>query len=125
MREICLYLERQNSEECFVLGSLTILDFLFLESCHYMLGMFHNIDERRRCPINRLRELFSCKPEKLPEELKHLDTMRAYVNFLTKMPFYADNREYLESFSILCASFTPLRVQGLRKIWACNKAFVR
>jgi hypothetical protein len=62
LKELCVCLERQNSPDAFVLGSVTLLDFLFLESCHDMLGLFHNLDERRRCPINRLRELFSCKP---------------------------------------------------------------
>jgi hypothetical protein len=95
LKEICVYLERQKNPEAFILGTLTVLDFLFLETCHDMLGLFHNIDERRRCPINRLKELFSCKPEELPEEIKHLDTIRAFVAFVTQLPFYEDNREYL------------------------------
>ena len=26
---------------------MTILDFLFLESCHYMLGLFNDLDKKK------------------------------------------------------------------------------
>jgi hypothetical protein len=58
-----------------------------------------------------LRGFFNCGPtEKTPEELTHLTTMRNFINFMYKLPFYAKNEEYLESFSIIsphCSSFTP------------------
>jgi hypothetical protein len=44
IRETCVYLQRQGGKNCFVLGTLTVLDFLFLETCHYMLGMFNTLD---------------------------------------------------------------------------------
>ncbi len=44
IREICVYLQRQGGKNCFVLETLTVLDFLFTESCHYMLGMFNTLD---------------------------------------------------------------------------------
>lgn len=111
-----------------MLGSITLLDFLFLESCHYMLGMFNSIDEKRLCPITHLlRDFFTEPNDPPPAEFKHLDTMRAFVSFVYTLPFYANNREYLESFSIIsdmCASFPEKRVKGLRRMWAYNKAFV-
>jgi hypothetical protein len=68
-----VYLERQGGKNCFVLGTLTILDFLFLESCHYMLGMFNCIDEKRICPITHLlRGFFNSPEEAPPAEFKHL-----------------------------------------------------
>lgn len=33
IREICQYLERQKSNCVFILGTITIIDFLFLECC--------------------------------------------------------------------------------------------
>ena len=39
-------MEYQNRVETYVLGNMTILDFLFLESCHYMLGMFNDLDKK-------------------------------------------------------------------------------
>lgn len=33
--------------ETYVLGNMTILDFLFLESCHYMLGLFNDLDKKK------------------------------------------------------------------------------
>ena len=123
-----MYLQRQRARECFILGTLTILDFLFLESCHYMLGMFNTIDEKKICPITHLlRDFFTAPNDPPPAEFKYLDTMRSFVSFLYALPFYAHNREYLESFSIIsdmCASFSELRVKGLRRMWAYNKAFV-
>jgi hypothetical protein len=91
-------LEQQKIPTAFVLGTLTIVDFLFLETCHYMLGMFNNIDQKRFCPItNLLRGLFDCHPksEEVPEEIKHIHTMRNYVSFMTSLQFYENNKNYL------------------------------
>ncbi len=44
LKEICVCLERQNSPDAFVLGTITLLDFLFLEISHDILGLFHNLD---------------------------------------------------------------------------------
>lgn len=89
---------------------MTILDFLFLESCHYMLGMFNTLDAKRMCPItNVLRDFFTGPEEAPPQEFKYLGIMRKFIAFMYELPFYASNREYLESFSLIsdmCASFT-------------------
>jgi hypothetical protein len=45
IREICEYLDCQLNPR-YVLGCrVTIADFLFLETCNYMLGMFDNVDK--------------------------------------------------------------------------------
>jgi hypothetical protein len=129
IREICTYLQRQGAKNCFVLGTMTVLDFLFLESCHYMLGMFNTLDEKRICPITHmLRDFFSAPQEPTLPEFKYLETVRDYLAFIYTLPFYAGNREYLESFSIIsetCGTFSEQRVKGLRKMWSYNKAFVQ
>jgi hypothetical protein len=112
-----------------VLGSLTILDFLFLESCHYMLGMFNTIDEKRECPITHvLRDFFTGPEEAPPVEFKYLDIMRKFIQFMYGLPFYASNREYLESFSLIsdmCAGFSEKRIKGLKRMWAYTQSFVQ
>lgn len=126
LREICIYLQRQQRKDAFILGSVTILDFLFLESCHYMLGMFNNIDQKRRCPItNIFCDFFNCKSaEDTPQQLKHLTTMRNYVQFMCSQPFYTNSRDFLQSFSIICKSFKEERVKGIKKMWVYTKSFV-
>lgn len=45
IREICEYLDCQLNPR-YILGCrVTIADFLFLETCNYMLGMFDNVDK--------------------------------------------------------------------------------
>jgi|NOAtaT_7_FD_contig_21_2833780_length_311_multi_4_in_0_out_0_2 hypothetical protein len=51
--------------------------------------------------------------------------MRAFVKFMTGLPFYEDNRAYLENFSIVCSMFPPQRAKGLRKLWAYDKEFIK
>lgn len=88
--------------------------------------MFNNIDQKRFCPItNLLRGLFDCKAEEVPEEIKHIQTMRNFVSYMTSLQFYENNKNYLESFSIICSTFHPERVEGLKKIWVYNKLFVQ
>lgn len=111
LKEACLYLEQQGKPDTFIFETLTILDFLFLEGCHFMLGLFNNMDIKMKCPIsNMLLSFFSCgPPEKPAEELRHLETMRNFINFMYSQPFYAKNRDFLESFSIVsphCSHFT-------------------
>lgn len=96
LREICIYLQWQGGGACFVLSTITILDFLFLESCHYMLGMFNTLDEKRICPITHLlRDFFTSPDEPPPPEFKYLQTMRQFIAFIYGQSFYACNREYL------------------------------
>lgn len=45
-------MEYQNRLETYVLGNMTILDFLFLESCHYMLGLFNDLDKKKTSEQN-------------------------------------------------------------------------
>lgn len=49
LKEICDYLESHGGG--FVFVTPTLVDFLFLESCHYMLGMFNGLDQKQECPI--------------------------------------------------------------------------
>lgn len=65
IREICTYLEQQRKEETYVLGTITLIDFYFLETCHYILGYFNNLDTKLRCPITHIfMDLFSCGDDK-------------------------------------------------------------
>lgn len=43
LKEFCTHVTL-NIEKGFILGEVTIIDFLFLESCLYMLGVFGHLD---------------------------------------------------------------------------------
>ena len=45
IREICEYLDFQLNPRYILGNKMTIADFLFLETCNYMLGLFDNVDK--------------------------------------------------------------------------------
>jgi hypothetical protein len=125
--EICEYLMLLGHEGgSFVLGEITLVDFLFIETCHHMMGMFNNLDEKVRCHLTKLIKYFAGECSATIEHVEHLETMRNYLGHIESQPFYANNKLALESFSIIsaCPSFTPDRVKGLRNIWLTNPKFV-
>lgn len=63
----------------FILEKITILDFLFLESCLYMIGVFDHLDR-----------VDSPSPNS-----KYLTTMRKFKLMMRDLPFYKENQEYL------------------------------
>ena len=52
--EICSQLETQAEGRSFIFGSLTLLDFLFLETCHILLGMFNSLNEKKKCALESI-----------------------------------------------------------------------
>lgn len=44
-RECCLYLMRQPPRS-YVLGEITLIDFAFLETSHYSIGFFGDLETR-------------------------------------------------------------------------------
>jgi hypothetical protein len=123
IREICEYLREQGSGGNFVFGEITLIDFICVEVCHDMLGMFNNLDQRGKCAFTQIMSFFSKESQDI-SYMEHLDTMRAYLEHMHAQPFYDDNRESLESHTIICPNFTQERVRGLRSIWSLNPQFV-
>ena len=99
----CKYIENQgNAGKCFALNQITLVDFALLEIFTYMVGFFGDLT--KECFFGSFCELLDMKGKKFP--LNHLQTMKNFINFITSQPFYTDNKEYLEGFTILCQQFT-------------------
>lgn len=45
MRQLCDFIKLEEKHG-FILGSITILDFYFVESSNYMLGLFGSLDHK-------------------------------------------------------------------------------
>jgi hypothetical protein len=123
IREICEYLSERGNGAGFIFGEITLIDFIFIETCHDMLGMFNNLDQRVKCTFTQLINFFSGESQDIAH-IEHLETMRAYLDFMHSQPFYCENSDSLESHTIICPSFTVERIRGLRNIWALNSQFV-
>jgi hypothetical protein len=107
LKELCDYVTQQ-SPEGYVFGDLTILDFLFLESCIYMLGGFDRVDGvEHETKLHKRRRKSSCDSSVEPELLLCLRVMRNFLARITAEPFYIRNKKYLESFSILSPLVPP------------------
>jgi len=70
--EICEYLLLLGNGSNFVLGEITLVDFMFLETCHYMLGIFSNLDEKVRCHLTKLIKYFSGECSSSISHIEHL-----------------------------------------------------
>ena len=123
MKELCTLLERRGAQS-FLLGDITVVDFMFLETCQAVLGCFNNIDSKDCCAITCIKEFFSSDAGDNKKNYKYLRVMRSYLQLGQCQPFYEQNREHLEGFSMRCVSFTPQRTQGMRKLWVMNPSFV-
>jgi len=115
-------LTHEDRQIGFVFGGMTLLDFFFLESSHYMLGVFLNlVDKDQNLPEN-LKKVMNNKDLCT---MKHFKTILAYTQFMENLPFYQVNHQYLESFSIVGDSFSQERKNGLKKIWSYHQSFIR
>lgn len=57
--------------------------------------------------------------------IKHLKTMRKFLENIQSQEYYIKNFDLMERKSIISHAFTPELVQGLRNIWVGNISFVR
>jgi len=51
-----------------------------------MLGMFNNLDQNK-CTITQIINFFSGESQEIAH-IEHLDTMRAYLDYMHNQPFY-------------------------------------
>ena len=72
--EICERLEKKYEGRSFIFENLTLADFLFLETCHMMLGMFSSLVEKRKCALESIfKGLFSAG--KQTDTMRHMSIM--------------------------------------------------
>ncbi len=132
IREICQHLDSQLNPKYILSSQITIADFLFLETCNYMLGVFcecepykeqnNLLEKERRDQINFVEE--GERTGRRPN-IQYLKVMKDFKQRMEKHQFYQKYSHYLESFSIISFTTTSERIQGLRKIWKLKDFFVR
>jgi hypothetical protein len=108
IKEMSEYVERQPGEGTTVLGSPTIIDFIYAENALYMLGLFKHLLRFRR--------------EDYPI-FAPLHSMKHFRQRFTQLPYYQRHKDYLESFKIVYSQ-TGFRAEGLRKIWQGDPRYV-
>lgn len=50
----------------------------------------------------------------------YIRVMKKYLEFMMSEPFYRENKDYLESFSIVSPFIKPEMTSGLKRIWIGN-----
>lgn len=88
----------------FLLGKLSILDFIFSESCHYMLGIFGRLDN---VPV-----------QELSFNLQMINVMRQFRRRVLTLQNVQAHLDYLNSFSIMFILASQERMEGFKRIWA-------
>jgi glutathione S-transferase len=131
VREICEYLDGQLNPKYIFGTRMTIADFLFMETCNYMLGLSGNVDKYPLQPKEEeeSKELVnflegSYRAGKKPNKY-YLKVMRDYRQRLQNHSFYQKHMQFLESFSIISIFTSQERAAGLRKIWLLDDFFVK
>jgi hypothetical protein len=102
MKEFCDLLLREGKRQ-FLLGSPTLVDFYFLESTAYMLGIFGGLEGRR-------------------PGVRYLRVMHSFHLFMRSQGYYLKNRAYLESFAVVGSRMSPAIVSGISRIWSREDA---
>ena len=121
--EVCEYLNHEDGGINFIFGGITLIDFFFMQSSHIMLGIFSSvIDQKGQIPQQLLK---AAGDPKQVFQLRHFKLIAEYVYFMQSQSFYKNNKGYLESFSMVCDSFSQERSQGLKKIWVYYPTFVQ
>jgi hypothetical protein len=115
---MCQFVD-QHPQVGFVLGEPTIIDFFFFESCQYAQGLFGQPHR-----IEKWLDKEESKRKGLKPSIYYVEIMAKYLEFMKSQEWYIKNRQYLESFSILCKMMPPERVQGIRALWMGNPQYV-
>jgi hypothetical protein len=108
----------------FIFGSLTLVDFYFLETCFYILGFFGSVDkEYNRSYESFYNSVVSPNLKKQSNKM-YLEEMRSFVNKMKNLTFYRKYKEYLESFSLIFRQMSEEKVEGIKKIWVGEIKYV-
>jgi hypothetical protein len=114
MRQLCDFIVHEG-ERGFVLGNATILDFYFVESSNYMLGLFGGLER------SIANEHWRGRCEKYGRKVRgasYLRIMNEYQIMMKSLPYYLEHQKYLESFKVVGSLTSPGRTKGFRRIWA-------
>ena len=105
----------------FILGNITVLDFYFVESSNYMLGLYGSLSKQI---ANKGWKERSAKYGKKIRGIHYLAIMNDYQQKMKKLPYYEYHQKYLESFLVIGSLMSPMRAKGFRRIWAIEMSQV-
>jgi hypothetical protein len=124
IREICELL-RGQPEGAFILGTFTLVDLYFWETCFYILGIFGSIDrEYTRSDESFYNSIVSSSLQRKSNKM-NLEDMRRFAGRMEALPFYQRNKGYLESFSVIYSLMSEEKVEGLRRIWVGDAKYMQ
>lgn len=100
-------LRLKNPSKPYIFGHLTILDFLFYEESFYQVFLFGNLEEKNCKLFQTINSIFgtdlNCVKDK---NAVYLRVMREFKERFEKEPFYVNNKEKLESFTVISPSMS-------------------
>lgn len=91
MREFCDLLIKESKRE-FILGTPTVVDFFFVESSSYMMGMFSCIDKELA------KGVWKSKADQYGKKvrgIRYLRVMQTFQNFMKSQAYYQIYKGYL------------------------------
>jgi hypothetical protein len=120
MKQLCDFIIHEGNGQ-FILGNITILDFYFVESSNYMLGLFGSLDKQIA------NAHWKPKSEKYGKKVRgasYLKVMKNYHVLMKSLPYYQEHENYLESFCLIGSLMGTGRAKGFRRIWAIEMSQV-
>jgi hypothetical protein len=82
-----------------VFNNITVIDFYFIESSRFAVGLFGNIDEQlANSGWTETARKFRSAREAMGRPLRnigHIRAMKKFVDFMTAQPFYERRKAYL------------------------------
>jgi hypothetical protein len=123
VRELCQKLE-EGQNVSFILGELTIVDFYFMESCFYILGIWGTLDRDYSRSFESFSNSVACPSAQRTSNKHFLETMRQFFSRMSHLPYYQMHREYLESFPVLHRLMSAEKNAGLRRLWVGDQKYM-
>jgi hypothetical protein len=113
MKEFCDLLIKESKRE-FILGRATVVDFFFVESSSYMVGMFSCLDK------DLTKGAWKSKAEQYGKKvrgMRYLRVMHTFRHFMKSQAYYQNYKGYLEGFPLLGCLVNPNKLKGMNRIW--------
>lgn len=123
IRDLCIKLE-EGQNVSFILGELTIVDFYFMESCFYILGVWGSLDQNYSRSFESFYNSVVCPSAQRTSNKHFLETIRQFYSKMGQLPYYRMNREYLESFPVIHKLMSADKIAGLRRLWVGDQKYM-
>jgi hypothetical protein len=103
IRETCELLSAHPRRR-FVLGTLTVVDFYFWESCFYVLGFFGRLDREYSRSFESFYNSVVASDARGKSNKMYLADIRRFAARMAALPAVRRQKGYLDSFPLLLGS---------------------